>query len=295
MSNATATVATRRRTRRAPRLSPLGWTGLVFVMAFALLAVVGPLIAVDPLARTGGPLEAPSGAHWFGTDNLGRDLFARTADGARLSLLVAIGSVLAGLLVAVPLGLLAGYHGGRWIDDAIMRTLEALQALPVFILALFILGMLGNGESQWGPVTVGPAAKVVLLLALSFLPYFARVARAATLVEVQEEYVNCLRVVGVPRWRIVTVELLPNVLPPVLVQAFLWVGIAIFSESALSFLGLGIQPPDPSLGNILSGATSYLMLGAWWFSIIPGLVILLVTIGINLLGDEVDRLLGNGR
>ncbi|MGA3524654.1 ABC transporter permease [Melissospora conviva] len=295
MSNATATVATRRRTRRAPRLSPLGWTGLVFVLAFALLAVVGPLIAVDPLARTGGPLEAPSGAHWFGTDNLGRDLFARTADGARLSLLVAIGSVLAGVLVAVPLGLLAGYHGGRWIDDAIMRTLEALQALPVFILALFILGMLGNGESQWGPVTVGPAAKVVLLLALSFLPYFARVARAATLVEVQEEYVNCLRVVGVPRWRIVTVELLPNVLPPVLVQAFLWVGIAIFSESALSFLGLGIQPPDPSLGNILSGATSYLMLGAWWFSIIPGLVILLVTIGINLLGDEVDRLLGNGR
>ena len=287
--------ATRTRARHRFRLSPLGWSGLVFVLAFLVLALAGPLVSPDPLARTGGPLEAPSGAHWFGTDNLGRDLFARTAEGARLSLVVALGSVLAGLLLAVPLGLLAGYYGGRWIDDAIMRTLEALQALPIFILALFILGMLGTGESQWGPVTVGPATKVVLLLALSFLPYFARVSRAATLVEVQEEYVNGLRVVGVPRWRIVAVELLPNVLPPVLVQAFLWVGIAIFSESALSFLGLGIQPPDPSLGNILSGATSYLMLGAWWFSVIPGLVILLVTIGINLLGDEVDRLLGHGR
>lgn len=273
-------------------ISVLGWIGLAFVALFCALAILGPLMSGDPDARVGDALLAPSGQHWFGTDDLGRDLFTRTAVGSRLSLVVAVCSVLGGLLVAVPLGLLAGFNGGGWIDDAIMRVLEALQALPVFVLALFVIGMLGTGSTDVGPFTLGPGGKVVLLLAVSFLPYFARVTRAATLVEAQEEYVDALRVVGVPRWRVVLVELLPNVMPPVLVQGFLWVGIAIFSESALSFLGLGIQPPQASLGNILAAATSYLMLGAWWFSIIPGLVILLVTIGINLAGDEVDSRLG---
>ncbi|MEO7130800.1 MAG: ABC transporter permease, partial [Dermatophilaceae bacterium] len=245
-------------------------------MLFILLAVVGPWFAVDANARTGAALQPPSGAHLFGTDNLGRDLFARVAEGAQLSLVVAVSSVVTCLVIGVPLGLLAGFNGGGWIDDVITRCLEALQALPLFIFALFVMGMVGSGTSDLGPITISPAAKIVILLALSFLPYFGRVARAATLVEAQEEYVEALRVVGVSRWRIVLGELLPNVMPPVLVQAFLWVGMAIFAESALSFLGLGIQPPRPSLGNILSDATSYLMLGAWWFSIIPGLIILLV-------------------
>lgn len=272
-------------------LSALGWIGLLLVVAFCLLAIVGPMISVDPDARAGGALEAPSGAFWFGTDDLGRDLFARTAAGARLSLFVAVGSVLAGLLVAVPIGLLAGYLGGTWVDDTLMRIMEALQALPVFVLALFVVGMVGTGASEVGPVTLSPGTKVILLLALSFLPFFARVTRAATLVEVQEQYVDALRVVGVSRRRIMLGELLPNVLPPVLVQAFLWVGIAVFAESALSFLGLGVQAPQASLGNLLSDATSLLMIGAWWLSVLPGLAILLVTIGVNLLGDELQRFL----
>lgn len=276
-------------------MSLLGSIGLAFVVLFILLAVVGPWFALDANARTGGPLLSPSAGHPFGTDNLGRDLFARVAEGARLSLVVAVSSVVTCMVIGVPLGLLAGFNGGGWIDDVITRCLEALQALPLFIFALFVMGMIGSGESDLGPVTISPAAKIVLLLAVSFLPYFGRVARAATLVEAQEEYVDALRVVGVSRWRIVLGELLPNVMPPVLVQAFLWVGMAVFAESALSFLGLGIQPPQPSLGNILSDATSYLMLGAWWFSIIPGLIILLVTIGINLVGDDVDKLLTRRR
>lgn len=291
------TVARRPRTLRPrlPRLQPLGWVGLAFVMAFCLLALVGPFIAVDPDARTGGPLEAPSGAHWFGTDDLGRDVFARTAVGARLSLLVASGSVLAGLLVAVPIGLLAGYRGGGHLDNALMRVMEALAALPVFVLALFVVGMTGTGTSEVGPVTLTPEVKVIVLLAVSFLPFFARVTRAATLVEVQQEYVDALRVVGVPRRHIIFGELLPNVIPPVLVQGFLWVGIAVFAESALSFLGLGMQPPQASLGNLLSDATSSLMIGGWWLSVLPGAAILLVTIGINLLGDEVERLISGRR
>lgn len=275
---------------RIPHLSGLGWVGFVFVAVFVLLAVVGPMIGVDPDERTGGALEAPSGAHWFGTDDLGRDVFARTAVGARLSLAVAVGSVVAGLLIAVPIGLLAGYRGGSKLDSALMRVMEALQALPVFVLALFVVGMTGTGSSEIGPFTLSPAAKVVILLAISFLPMFARVTRAATLVEVQGEYVDALRVVGVPKRQILFGELLPNVIPPVLVQAFLWIGIAVFAESALSFLGLGMQPPQASLGNLLSDATSSLMIGGWWLSVLPGLAILLVTIGVNLLGDEVERL-----
>ncbi|WP_166140150.1 ABC transporter permease [Nocardioides ochotonae] len=294
MSAPALTVRARRRPRlpRVPRLSALGWIGLVLVLAFCALALLGPLFSLPPDERTGGPLEAPSAAHWFGTDDLGRDLFARTAVGARLSLLVALGSVVAGLVVAVPIGLLAGYLGGTWVDDVLMRVMEALQALPVFVLALFVVGMIGTGPTDIGPVTLSAGVKVILLLALSFLPFFARVTRAATLVEVQEEYVAALRVVGVSRRRIMLGELLPNVLPPVLVQGFLWVGVAVFAESALSFLGLGVQPPQASLGNLLSDATSALMIGGWWLSVVPGLAILLVTIGINLLGDEVDRHLG---
>lgn len=289
---ATAPVAGRRPRWRpsVPHLSALGWVGLVLVLVFCLLALVGPFLSLDPNERTGGPLEAPSGGHWFGTDDLGRDVFARTAVGARLSLFVAVGSVAAGLLIAVPIGLLAGYRGGSRTDSVLMRVMEALQALPVFVLALFVVGMTGTGSSELGPLTLTPEIKVIALLAVSFLPFFARVTRAATLVEVQEEYVDALRVVGVPRRQILFGELLPNVLPPVLVQGFLWVGIAVFAESALSFLGLGMQPPQASLGNLLSDATTSLMIGGWWLSVLPGLAILFVTIGINLLGDEVERL-----
>lgn len=270
--------------RRVPG-GALAWIGGVMLALFLVLAVVMPFFLGSPTARVGLPLQGPSAAHLFGTDNLGRDLLTRTAAGARLSLIVSVTSVALGLVLAVPAGMFAGFHGGRWLDEMVMRLLDALQAMPLFVLALFVLGMLGTQTSHLGPVTVGAAVKVVLLLGVSFIPYFARVARAATLVEMQEDYVDGLRAIGVSRTRIVFGELLPNVLPPVLVQAFLWVGVAIFAESALSFLGLGIQPPQPSLGNILGDATNYMILGAWWFSIMPGLVILLATVGVNLVGD----------
>ena len=287
----TATVAAPRRgpasvrNRRLPG-GALAWLGGGMLLIFLVLAVVLPFVLGSPTARVGLPLQGPSAAHPFGTDHLGRDLLTRTAAGARISLLVSVASVALGMILAVPAGMLAGYYGGKWVDEVVMRVLDALQAMPLFVLALFVLGMLGTTTSQIGPFSVGPATKVVVLLGVSFVPYFARVARAAALVEVQEDYVDGLRVIGVPQRKIVFGELLPNVLPPVLVQAFLWIGVAIFAEAALSFLGLGIQPPEPSLGNILGDATSYLVLGAWWYSIIPGLVILLATVGVNLLGDS---------
>lgn len=270
----------------------LAWIGVGLVLLFLAMAILGSLLTGDPAARTGLPLESPSGAHPLGTDHLGRDLFARVAAGAALSIAVGLSSVGIGLLLAVPAGIYAGLHGASWIDEAVMRVMDALQALPFFVFALFVMGLLGTGESGIGPLTLSPATKVVLLLAISFLPYFARVARSATLVEAQQDYVDALRVVGVPRWRIVFIELLPNVLPPVLVQGFLWIGIAIFAEAALSFLGMGIQPPAASLGSVIGEGTSYMLYGAWWYPVIPGIALLTATLGLNLVGDSISRALG---
>lgn len=265
--------------------------GAVLGFSYILFALVGPVLTPDPLQQSNDILQGPNGTYFFGTDQLGRDMLARAAAGARVSLLVAIASVIVGLLLAVPAGMLAGFRGGTLMDEIIMRSVDVLLALPLFVLGMFVLGVFGTGDTQIGFLTVPAAWKVVVLIAIAATPFFARVARAATLTEVEEDYVDALRVVGVPRRVILSKEILVNVLPPVLVQAFLWIAIAIFAEAALSFLGLGIQAPQPTLGNILFDATSYMFAGAWWFSVLPGLVLLMATVAFNLVGDGLNDLL----
>ena len=172
-----------------------------------------------------------------------------------------------------------------------MSAADVILALPLFILALFVLGITGTGGFTIAGIAFGPAWKVVGLIGISATPFFARVARGAALVERQQDYVDALRVVGVPRRKIIWGEIMVNVLPPVMVQAFLWMAIAIFAEAALSFLGLGIQPPNPTLGNILSGATGSLLVGAWWYSLFPGVLLVLAIVGLNLVGDGLSDLL----
>ena len=265
--------------------------GAVLGFAYILFALAGPVLTPDPLQQSNDILQGPNGTYLFGTDQLGRDMLARAAAGARVSLLVAIASVIVGLLLAVPAGMLAGFRGGTLLDEIIMRSVDVLLALPLFVLGMFVLGVFGTGDTQIGFLTVPAAWKVVVLIAIAATPFFARVSRAATLTEVEEDYVDALRVVGVPRRVILSREILVNVLPPVLVQAFLWIAIAIFAEAALSFLGLGIQAPQPTLGNILFDATSYMFAGAWWFSVLPGLVLLMATVAFNLVGDGLNDLL----
>lgn len=265
--------------------------GAVLVVIYLLFAIFGPMFTGDPLELSTSRLGAPGADSLFGTDHLGRDMLARSADGARISLLVAVMSVLLGLILAVPAGMIAGYRGGTMTDEVIMRAVDVILALPLFVLGMFVLGLTGIGPTQVGPIEVPGAWKVVLLIALAATPFFARVARAATLVEVQEDYVDALKVVGVPRRRILFREVIVNVSPPVLVQAFLWIAIAIFAEAALSFLGLGIQPPAPTIGNILFDATAFMLLGAWWYSLFPGMVLLVATVGFNLVGDGLNDLL----
>jgi len=276
------------RVRRRIPMTPLTITGIVLIVLFIAFAVFVPIVGADPLAQSGSGTASPTLGHLFGTDALGRDVMARTAAGARLSLFVAVASVVLGVLIALPLGMLAGYLGGKYVDDAIMRAFEVIQALPLFVFALFVLGLSGSQPIHIGPITIGMGAKVVLLLGIAFMPYFARVARSATLVEVEEDYVGALQVVGVPRRRIILGEILVNVLPPVLVQAFLWVAIAIFAEAALGFLGLGIQPPTPTLGNVLFEGSSAALRGEWWQSVLPGLVMIAAMVGFNLLGDALN-------
>ncbi|MDI2124969.1 ABC transporter permease [Yinghuangia seranimata] len=279
--------------RKTGRPAPLTAAGIALLVGFTVLALVVPLFAPDPRATTGLPLESPSAGHFMGTDHLGRDLLARTAAGARLSLAVGFFSVLLGLVLAVPLGMVAAYRAGSWLDDAVMRVLETVQALPVFVFAMFVIGLTGTGSSSVAGITLSMSTKVVLLLGISFLPYFARVARAQTLAEVHEDYVGALRVLGLPRRRVLG-EVLVNVLPPVLAQGFLWIAIAIFAESALGFLALGVQPPTPTLGGILADSGNYVLVDAWWYSVLPGLVLVLAVTGFNLVGDALNDRIDRG-
>lgn len=269
------------------------WFGVACLALFIAIATLGQLRG-DPTELVTMTSEAPSWAHWFGTDNLGRDVFARTASGAWTSWLICSACVLLSLIVAVPLGLLAGYHHGGRIDGAITRGLETIQALPMFVFVMFVISLTGSTPIEIGPFTFGMGARLVVCIGLGFVPFFARVTRAATLVEAQEDYVAGLRVLGVPRREILLREIFVNVLPAVAVQAFLAMAIAIFAEGGLSFLGLGVAPPQATLGNLIADAGSQILEGAWWYATLPGAVMVLGILGFNLVSDALnDSVLGS--
>jgi peptide/nickel transport system permease protein len=259
-------------------------TGLALLAGFLVLATAGRLHG-SPTALVAPGAEAPSLAHPFGTDTLGRDLLARTADAAWLSLAIAAGSVVVALAVAVPLGVYAGAHHGSHRDGLVSRGLEVFQALPSFVLVVFLLGLVQGQELHVGPVSITTNLRVALALAIGFVPFFARVTRAATVAEMHQDYVEGLTGLGVSRREILTREVLPNVAPAVGVQAVLALAIAIFAEGGLSFLGLGVAPPDATLGNLIADAGPQLLDGPWWYAVIPGVVMMVGILGCNLVGD----------
>ncbi|HEY7859722.1 MAG TPA: ABC transporter permease [Candidatus Nanopelagicales bacterium] len=269
------------------------WLGLVCMALFLLIATVGRLVGSPDLLVTAGA-ESPSAAHWFGTDNLGRDVFARTASGAWTSLLISVSCVVIAVVIAVPLGMYAGSKHGKLADGFIMRGLETVQALPMFVFVLFILMLVGSAPVQLGPFTIGMEPRIAVCLALGFVPFFARIARSATLVEMQEDYVAGLRVIGIKPRHILTREVYVNVMPSVGVQCFLAIAIAIFAEGGLSFLGLGVAPPQATLGNLIADAGSQILSGSWWYAVLPGVVMVTGILGFNLVGDAFnDSLLGS--
>ena len=247
---------------------------LVVIAIFVAGAALAPLISpYDPDLQTWTAVrKAPSALHWFGTDDVGRDVLSRVIYGARASLLAGVISVAIALLVGVPIGLISGYVGG-FVDALFSRITDALLACPFLILAIALAAFLGP--------SLGNA---MIAIGITTTPIFMRLTRGQVMAVKVEDYVEAARAVGNPHWRIALRHILPNIMPALLVQATLSVAAAIIAEAALSFLGLGQQPPAPSWGSMLNAAQRFLVT-APWMAIWPGLAIFLTVLSFNLVGD----------
>lgn len=248
--------------------------GLVVIVVFVAVALLAPLIApYDPNRQAYTVIrKAPSVLHWFGTDENGRDTLTRVMFGARATLLAGVVSVSIAAGVGVPMGLLAGFAGG-WTDAVIGRVVDAMLACPFLILAIALAAFLGPSLTN-----------AMIAIGVTATPIFVRLSRGATMDAAANEYVEAARALGNPAWRVAVRHVLPNILPPVLVQATLAIAMAIIAEASLSFLGLGQQPPDPSWGSMLNSAQRFLT-QAPWLAIFPGAAIFLTVLAFNLVGD----------
>ncbi|HVW52756.1 MAG TPA: ABC transporter permease [Trinickia sp.] len=270
--------AARFETLRALVRSPTFLAGTAILLFWVVCAIFGPLLApLDPYASD--PLNSllpPDRVHWFGTDQLGRDIFSRVIVGARDILTIAPLATLVGTVAGTTLGLLIGYFGG-WLDNALGRLIDALLALPLVVLALAALAALGASN-----------VTVVLVIGLTFTPITARTVRAAVLAERHLDYVDAAQLRGERAPYIMFAEILPNVLPPVIVEATVRLGYAIFAVATLSFLGFGIQPPSADWGLALSESYALMTGGAWWTVVFDAGAIATLVVGVNLVADSVQ-------
>lgn len=265
-----------RRKRPYPAIVGFVALGIIF-----LLAIFGPwLTEYSPnKPDTSAILVGPSGEHWMGTDQYGRDVFTRVVHAARLDLGIAFSITALALVAGSLVGGLIGFYGG-WVELTVMRVIDVLLAFPGFILALGITAMLGNTTQN-----------VIIAVAIAYFPYYVRIVRGEMLALREAEYAAAAKVVGVERVRIMLYHLLPNALPPALVQATLTLGWGILDAAGLSFLGVGIRPPTAEWGVLVGDGAQYINSGEWWISVFPGLAILLAVLGFNLAGDWVrDKL-----
>jgi peptide/nickel transport system permease protein len=264
----------RRRAWRRLRQRPAAVVALVIVVLIVSAALLAPLIAPhDPTQQTWTAVrQSPSWAYWFGTDEVGRDVFSRVLYGARASLSAGVVSIAIAVMIGVPLGLLAGYLGG-WTDIVLGRLTDAMLAIPFLILAIALAAFLGPNLTN-----------AMIAIGISATPIFIRLTRGQVLAVKAEDYVEAARAVGNPHWRIALRHILPNVMPPLLVQVTLTIAAAVIAEASLSFLGLGQQPPMPSWGSMLNSAQRFLN-NAPWMAIYPGIAIFITVLSFNVLGD----------
>jgi len=261
-----------RLSRRVGRTPP-AVIGGVLVGCVVLVAIAAPVLAgYDPAAQIATPLLRPSGGFLGGTDQLGRDEMSRIIFGARVSLYVGVLAVAVALALGGTTGVLAGFYGG-WIDNVTMRVMDILFSLPALVLAIAITAVLGPSLTN-----------VMLAIGIVYAPTFARIARGPTLAVVRLPYVEAARAIGASTPAILLRHILPNVSAPLLVQTTVSLSTAILTEAALSFLGLGTQPPTPSWGLMLSDARQYMLIDPW-VAVLPGVAIAVTVLGFNLLGD----------
>lgn len=255
-------------------VNPVTAASAVALLLLAVVVVTAPWLAPYGVNDVNVPdaLQSPSGTHWFGTDELGRDVLSRVLVAIQASLRVTVVSVAFAATVGVTLGVAAGYVGG-WLDAVVMRVVDVMFAFPVLLLALAVVAILGPGT-----------ATTMLAIGIVYVPIFARVARAGTLGVRVEPYVAVSRSMGTGPLYILRRHVLPNIAGPLVVQTSLSLAFAILSEAALSFLGLGIQPPQPSLGRMIFDAQGFVTM-AWWMAVFPGAAIVVTVLAFNLLGD----------
>ena len=247
--------------------------GAVFLVGLTFAAIFAPLIVPhDPNAMDYMMMEAPSGVHPLGVDDLGRDLLSRIIYGARVSLFVGVTTVAIALVLGVAMGIAAGYFGG-WVDTIIMRYIDLQWAFPNILIAVYLVAVFGTG-----------LLNVMVAITLAYLDDFARVARGVTLQVKREPFVEAAQSYGASDLRVMFVHILPNVTAPLIVIATVSVSNAILAEAVLSFLGLGVSSDTPTWGLILSEARSFIS-RAWWLGVFPGLAIMLTVLSINFLGD----------
>jgi len=256
----------------------------VFVLALLVfLAVFADVIApYDPLRQNLiKALQSPSAAHWLGTDDLGRDVLSRLIHGCRIAVIAAAEGTLIAVVLGVPLGLFIGYRGGWW-DWVVMRVVEAIVSIPGIMVAIVIIAILGPGLHR-----------AMIALGILYSTSFLRLARGVVLAEREEVYVRSARVIGASDRRILLRHIVPNIAPPLIVQVTLTVGAVLLSEAGLSFIGLGVQPPDASWGTMLNSAAAFMELN-WFLAVPPGVAIIVTVLAVNLLGDVIRDSIGRG-
>jgi peptide/nickel transport system permease protein len=248
---------------------------LALILLMALAALLADWIAPYEADATdaAAALQAPGWQHWLGTDVYGRDMLSRIIFAGQVDLSVAFGATALALAVGSSIGALSGLYRG-WIDLLIMRCVDSVMAFPAFILAMAITAALGNSVSN-----------VLFAIALTQVPTYLRLVRGEILRIREMEYADAARVVGNPPWRLVFVHLLPNCLPPIIVQGTLAMGYALLTMAALSFIGLGIRPPQSEWGSMTAEGAQYIVSGEWWLFLFPGLAIVVMVLSFNLIGD----------
>jgi peptide/nickel transport system permease protein len=252
-------------------------SGIAFGLFLVLLicAIFGPtLVPHDPLASdTAAALKPPSAEHWFGTDQIGRDIFSRVVVATRLDMAIAVFSVALVFVMGGIAGIAAGFFGG-WIDQVVGRTADTIMAFPLFVLAMGIVAALGNTVTN-----------IVIATAIINFPLYARIARAEANLRRDAGYVQAARLTGNGEMRILLTQILPNIMPLMMVQMSLTMGYAILNAAGLSFIGLGVRPPTPEWGIMVAEGAGFIVSGDWWIALFPGVALMLAVFCFNLLGD----------
>jgi peptide/nickel transport system permease protein len=261
-------------TLKAFNTNKTSWIGLVIFLIVVVAAILAPVLApFDPTDQNIlEKLRAPTLEHWLGTDSFGRDTLSRLIYGARISLIIGVVSTIAAMVIGSAIGMLAGWRGGR-LDTVTMQAMDVLLAFPSLILGLILVAMLGPS-----------VLNIIIAIALTSIPPFARIARAPTIVVKEREYVDAGRALGYSDTRLLVVHILPNILPEILVMGSLWLANAIRTEASLAFVGLGVKPPIATWGGMIREGFENI-LDSYWLALVPSVAILIVIFALNLLGD----------